>query len=155
MLELKVKMININLNAEHPILNDCRPIFEYSYFIDKIREYQKVGNSRDSSIAKAIQNCREVDIMTSFLSEHGSEVSNMLYTQFNMEDALEVRGEEKYEEGLEAGLEAGIKGLILDELENGLTKDQIVQKLIRIFQLSAEKAENYYEQFSSTPPVIE
>ena len=31
----------------------------------------------------------------------------MLFTEFNMEDALEVRGEEKFEEGLEQGFQRG------------------------------------------------
>jgi len=40
-----------------------------------------------------------------FLAEHGSEAVNMLYTEFNMEDALEVR----FEEGVEKGIEKGIR----------------------------------------------
>ena len=39
MLELKVKVININLSSGHPKLKQCRPIYEYSCFIQKIRDY--------------------------------------------------------------------------------------------------------------------
>ncbi|MBS6645503.1 MAG: hypothetical protein KH366_18165 [Clostridiaceae bacterium] len=38
MLELKVKVININLSADHPKLKQCQPIYEYSCFIQKIRD---------------------------------------------------------------------------------------------------------------------
>lgn len=33
MLELSVKVININLPTENPILAQCRPLYEYSWFI--------------------------------------------------------------------------------------------------------------------------
>lgn len=46
--------------------------------------------------------------MVDFLSTHGSEVSNMIFTEFNMEDALRVRGEEGYEDGLAEGKSLGL-----------------------------------------------
>ena len=33
MLELMVKVININLSVGHPILERCRPLYEYAWFI--------------------------------------------------------------------------------------------------------------------------
>lgn len=38
--------------------------------------------------------------MVDFVRKHGTEAVNMIFTQFNMEDALEVR----YEEGLRMAL---------------------------------------------------
>jgi predicted transposase/invertase (TIGR01784 family) len=42
-----------------------------------------------------------------FLELHSSEVFNMLFTEWNWDDALAVRFEEGMEEGLERGLERG------------------------------------------------
>jgi predicted transposase YdaD len=39
----------------------------------------------------------------------GSEVENMLFTEWNMKDALEVAKEEGKEEGIEEGIEIGEK----------------------------------------------
>lgn len=66
MLELTVKVININLSVNHPILQKCRPLYEYSCY--------------------------------------------MLFTEFNMEDALDVR----YEEGVQAGIQEGSKKVALE-----------------------------------------
>ena len=41
----------------------------------------------------------------------------MLFTEFNMEDALDVRGEEKFAEGKQAGLAEGKAVSILELLE--------------------------------------
>lgn len=45
--------------------------------------------------------------MSEFMREHGSEVSNRLFTQFNMEDALKANYEEGFEDGEEKGEEKG------------------------------------------------
>ncbi len=108
MLELKVKMININPSAGHPILTESRSLYEYSYFIQKIRDYMKADLERDEAIRQAMRDCLREGIMVDFIQEHGTEVINMLFTEFNMEDALEVRGEEKYEEGLADGIAQGM-----------------------------------------------
>ncbi len=99
MLELTVKVININLPVNHPILQKCRPLYEYSWFIQKIREYEEQGMELSQAITYTIQDCTKEGIMVDFLRENSSEAVNMLFTEFNMDDALEVR----YEEGMQAG----------------------------------------------------
>lgn len=49
----------------------------------------------------------------------------MLFTEFNMEDALEIRGEEKFAEGLSTGEE------LFAHLAECLMKDQRQQDLLR------------------------
>lgn len=99
MLELNVKVININLPMKHPILHKCRPLYEYSWFIQKIKEYRTVGMELDEAITKAITDCDREGIMADFLRENSSEAVNMLFTQFNMEDAQKVW----YKEGVQEG----------------------------------------------------
>jgi predicted transposase/invertase (TIGR01784 family) len=47
--------------------------------------------------------------MEAFLEAQGSEVENMLFTKFNMDDAKEVWFEEGMEEGMEKGMKKGMK----------------------------------------------
>ncbi len=103
MLELKVKVVNINLSANHPLLRKSRSMYEYSWFIEQIQKHLTERKIREEAIGEAMRDCRKAGYMTDFIAEHGSEVLNMLFTEFNMEDALEVRGEERYEDGLEDG----------------------------------------------------
>ena len=108
MLELSVKMININLSAGHSLLANCRTIYEYSFFIQKIRDYLDQKFDRNLAIRAAMEECLDNGIMVNFIQEHGTEVINMLFTEFNMEDALAVRGEERYADGLAEGKAAGL-----------------------------------------------
>ncbi|MCM1561623.1 MAG: hypothetical protein NC123_19120 [Butyrivibrio sp.] len=54
MLELKVKVIDINLPANHELLMKCRPLYEYSWFIQKIKEYLASGRDRDGGSEYAL-----------------------------------------------------------------------------------------------------
>jgi len=46
----------------------------------------------------AIKYCRKNDILKDFLEKNGTEVINMLLTEWNMDDALAVRFEEGRED---------------------------------------------------------
>ena len=107
MLELEVKVININLPSGHKLLKECRPMYEYSWFIQRIKEYLTTGWTRDTAITQAVKDCRAEGIMAEFMREHGSEVVNMLYTQWNYDDAVEVEREEAYEDGRAEGRAEG------------------------------------------------
>lgn len=139
MLELSVKVININLPENHPILQRCRPLYEYSWFIQKIKDYLDGGRNRDEAITMAIYDCLEADIMTNFLAEHGTEAINMLFNEFKMEDALAVRFEEGVETGIEQGIEQGIdqgKTAMMREL---IKKKQAKGKSLEIIATELEE----------------
>ncbi len=94
MVELTTKVININQNKGHDILKNCLPMAEYSAFMEYIREYRASGLNNAEAITYAIQRCRKANIMTDFLNKYSSEVENMLFTQWNWDDAMEVAKEE-------------------------------------------------------------
>lgn len=148
MLQLKTKVININLQENHPLLKECRPMYEYSWLIQEIREGTGEGMSRDEAIITAIEAAKKQGILVDFLQEHGTEASNMLFTQFNMDDALRVRGEEKYEDGkadgrvegkAEAILELlGLLGPIPDSCKEEILAEQDIPTLTSWLKLAAK-----------------
>ncbi|MBP3486887.1 MAG: hypothetical protein J6K53_00670 [Roseburia sp.] len=125
MLELTVKVININLPEGHALLARCRPLYEYSWFIQRIKEYMASGMNRDASITASIKDCEKEGIMVDFVRAHGTEAVNMLFTEFNMEDALEVR----YEEGVEDGELLKLIQLVCRKLKKGKSAETIASEL--------------------------
>lgn len=119
MLELEVKVININLPSRHRILEECRPMYEYSWFIQQIKDYLREGWTRDAAITQAVKDCIEEGILVEFMKNHGSEVANMLYTQWDYDEAVSVEREEAYEEGREAGKAIGIAIGIAEGMTDG------------------------------------
>ena len=106
-LELTVKVININEGKNESIAKKCQTLAQYSAFVAKVREYEKEGFSREEAVKKAVIYCRNHDILKEFLEKNSSEIMNMLLTEWNWDDALDVRYEEGLEEGREEGIEKG------------------------------------------------
>ncbi len=151
MLELKVKVINVNLPVNHPLLERCRPMYEYSWFIQRIRDHIAESMDRDEAITQAILDCEREGIMVEFLKEHGTEAVNMLFTEFNMEDALRVRGEECFEEGkqegLKEGLLSGIQALAETCMEFQVSREDTLSRIQNKFHLSEDEAEQYLKKY--------
>ncbi len=151
MLELKVKVINVNLPVNHPLLERCRPMYEYSWFIQRIRDHIAESMGRDEAITQAILDCEREGIMVEFLKEHGTEAVNMLFTEFNMEDALRVRGEECFEEGkqegLKEGLLSGIQALAETCMEFQVSREDTLSRIQNKFHLSEDEAEQYLKKY--------
>ena len=97
-LELVVKVININEGRNQGIVDRCKRLAEYGVFVAKVRIFEKELGSREEAVKEAIKYCQEYDILREFLELHAGEVLSMLFTEFNLDDALAVRWEEGREE---------------------------------------------------------
>jgi flagellar biosynthesis/type III secretory pathway protein FliH len=56
------------------------------------------------------------------LEKHGSEVLNMLFTEWNQDDAIAVAREEALEDGIEIGMEEGMERGMERGMEKGIEK---------------------------------
>ena len=124
MLELKVRVININFAAHHEILEKCQVLKEYSMFIDTIRKYQTLGT--EDPYEHAIKECIEKGILAEYLERKGSEVVNMLVAEYDYNMDIEVQREEAMEDGIQIG-----------EVANAVVT---VKNLIRDFKFTLEQA---------------
>lgn len=118
-LELKAHVYNINQGHNSEILKKCKTLDNYSIFVDKIREYRKNGFSLEESYNHVINYCIKNNVLKSFLENHSSEVFNMLLTEWNQDEALEVAREEAREEGHEEGLQEGRREGLEEGREEG------------------------------------
>ena len=105
-LELVVQVYNINYGHNHQILEKCEALGGYSFFVGKVREYQKVLPFEEA-FKRAIKYCIEHNILKQFLENHGSEVYSMALCGWDIEEARVAWREEAREAGLEEGREEG------------------------------------------------
>lgn len=146
-LELIVEVININYDKNTNVINKCKKLKEYSYFIHLVREYIKKYKDKVKkeelikiSIEKAIKDCIEQNILKEFLKLNSSEVVNMLYTEFNIEKAQEIWTKEAFEEGLE-------QGMIIKQIEMlkefKVDEETIINRIEKEYNLTREEVEKY------------
>lgn len=55
-----------------------------------MQEYLKNGKSRDAAIKGGMESGVRQNVIIEFIEKHGSEVRNMLFTEFNLENTKEV-----------------------------------------------------------------
>jgi hypothetical protein len=79
--------------------------------------------SIDQAMKKAVNWCIEHGVLPDFLKTNGSEVVNMLLTEWNMDKALEVRGREAREEE---------RAKILGLLQSGKRPEEILNA-VRVY----------------------
>ena len=97
-IELTVTIYNINYPRQAKLLRDCRPMHDYSFFIDRIRQNGQSGLPLDAAVEEAMRYCIRNDIMKEYLEKHRGEVSSMVDLEWNEDDAREsyiAQGEEK------------------------------------------------------------
>lgn len=137
-LELVVKVYNINKGHNKEMAERCQILKEYAEFIAVVREKEKEygKGSLEKAMKTAINWCIENDVLKDFLKEHGSEVCNMLLSEFTVEDAVTLARREGRNEGWTKGRNEGwTKGRnegekhIIELLERGYSVDEIKQQI--------------------------
>jgi predicted transposase YdaD len=124
-LELVLTVYNINQGHNEGIVRRCERLRGYSVFIAKVRELEAEGHDLEAAIEGAVKWCITNGILRGFLETHGTEVVNMLMTEWKLEDALVVEREEGREEGREEDREETVRNL----LDFGMSLEQISRAL--------------------------
>jgi hypothetical protein len=106
-LELVATVHNIAAGHSRVTLSRSRALSDYAAFVSAVEGRRAAGLSLDEAVTEAVRECRRRGIMAPYLESRGSEVLGMLLTEWNMEDALRVRGEEEREIGLAEGERRG------------------------------------------------
>ena len=138
--EWTAHMLNMNSSGNQDLLNRCSVLKGYVTLIQYVREYQKAGDSLLDAMDKAIDRCTKEGVLKEYLLKKKSKVKLMLLTEFDEEAFAETMREE--------GREEGIQILILDNLEEQIPEERILAKLQKHYNLTKEKAKEYYDRFS-------
>jgi hypothetical protein len=105
-LELTVPVYNISEGNNAEILSHSKALSDYSAFVTIVGGYEAGGLPRVEAIEKAVYECAQNGIMETYLRLRGSEVRNMLITEWDNDEAVEVAREEGIEEGQASLLDA-------------------------------------------------
>lgn len=98
-LEVTVHVYNLNKGMNTKLLEECPVLKEYCEFADVVSKYK----GQKEKLKAAIEECIQKGILTDYLSERGSEVTNMLIAQYDYEKDIEVKKKEAREEGKNEG----------------------------------------------------
>ena len=118
-LEICVKVININVDKENPVLNRCEALKEYSEFMEQVKF--NIENKIPEALTTAIKQSIKQGFLSDYLSRKSTEVENMLLTEYDYDTDIAVQRQEAYEDGAQQKAIETAKNM----LKEGLSVEQI------------------------------
>ena len=142
-LELVVSVININYNKSSKLLSACKPLKEYTLFVETVRKHTKLDS--ENGFKNAIKECIQNDILREYLQRKSREVVNMLIAEYDYDVDIAVQREEEREialkEGEAQGFSAGSHQKALETAQILKQLGDSVQKIVQATGLSKEEVE--------------
>ena len=109
-IEVKARMLNINHGHNKDIMKKCRPLAEYAWFIDTIRQ-NSAEMSIEDAVDHAIDDMPKDNLIRPYLLANRTEVKNMCITEYDEAETMEMFKEEGRKQGrIEGHKEGRIEG---------------------------------------------
>ena len=124
-LELSVKVVNINYDKASEILERCKPLKQYSLFVDAVR--RNIAVDTEHGFEKAIKECIQNDILREYLQRKSKEVLNMLIGEYDYDTDIAVQREESFDMGRSEGSHQKALETAKNLLQFGLSREKIAQ----------------------------
>ena len=136
-------MININYNKRSKLLGACKPLKEYTLFVETVRKHTKFDS--ENGFKNAIKECIQNDILREYLQRKSREVMNMLIAEYDYDVDIAVQREEEREialkEGEAQGFFAGAHQKALEDARNFKRLGVSVSIITEATGLSKEEVE--------------
>ena len=116
-LELTVQVLNINTDKANKILTACKPLEEYSLFVEEVRKQMQLDS--ENGFTNAVKICIEKGILKEYLQRKAKEVINMLVAEYDYDTDIAVQREESLRIGIQQGIEQGIEQGIQQGFSDG------------------------------------
>ena len=100
-LELTVQVLNINTDKANKILTVCKPLEEYSLFVEEVRKQTQLDP--ENGFTNAVKICIEKGILKEYLMRKSREVINMLVAEYDYDTDIAVQRQESLMIGIEQG----------------------------------------------------
>ena len=138
-LEISVKVININVDKENPILKRCEALKEYSEFIEQVRS--NIENNVPEPFTSAIKETIKKGFLSDYLNRKSTEVQNMLLAEYDYDTDIAVQRKEAREEGISIGLSQGEHKKAVETAKTLLSFGDSIEKISKVTGLAIEEIE--------------
>ena len=116
----------------------------YTYFVEKVRTYQKGNMSLEEAVDRAIEDCIENHVLEDFFRDRKDEVKKMTHLDYTWEKREQMIRKEEFEDGMEQGIERGVEEGIQRgvEQEKRNTADRMLKLQIPMEQIAQAVGES-------------
>lgn len=137
-LECQAQMFNINYGHNQKLLDSCKRLHDYSYFIAEVNKNLDSRYDLNDAIYQAMNVCIKNDVLSDILTKSQSEVFNMLLTEYDEKLHLKT----VYNEGHEDGTKEAISKAIVMLRKLNTPEETIFQLISEEYGISVEEMKN-------------
>ena len=119
-IEVKVTMINVNYGHNKDLMKDCKPLKEYSWFVDRVRFNQKAIGNLEKAVDATLAEMPDDFMIKPFLLNNQAEVKRMCITEYNEEKVFAQQREEGRAEGKAEGRQEGALEMLIGLVKDGM-----------------------------------
>lgn len=131
-------MLNINYGHNQKLLDSCKRLHDYSYFIAEVNKNLDSRYDLNDAIYQAMNVCIKNDVLSDILTKSQSEVFNMLLTEYDEKLHLKT----VYNEGHEDGTKEAISKAIVMLRKLNTPEETIFQLISEEYGISVEEMKN-------------
>ena len=91
-------MININKNHNESLQKNCKPLYDYSIFVDRIKNNINSGMENESAVDEALDWAIGQNLLEGYIMEQKAEFKFSILTEFDQEKYDRSRRQEGYEQ---------------------------------------------------------
>lgn len=144
-LECVATVLNMNAGHNEELMKSCRLLYEYAYFVDRVRYYLEQYQGRlEYAVDCAVSECIEADILKGFLIGHRAEVKTVILTEYDAKQHIEAEKSESYLEGQADGEAIGEARIL--RLMDLMEADGKAEQILRL-RKDTEFLKRMYEQY--------
>ena len=105
-IEVTVRMLNINYGKNKALMEACKPLMEYSWLVENIRQNNKVLGNIEKAVDKTLDEMPDDFVIQKFLLMNKAEVKGMFLTEYDEKKILEQERQEGRAGGIKEANEA-------------------------------------------------
>ena len=124
-VEVKVTMLNINYGKNKELMEACKPLKEYTWLVETVRQRQSEKKNLEAAIDAAIDEMPRDFVIRNYIIGHRAEVKKMFISEWTEQEMLQRDRNEAHNKGLMEGRAEERRDLLARLQENGmLTAEQ-------------------------------
>ena len=121
-------VINLNQNHNKTLQKNCKPLYDYCRFIEKVKQNKKAGQSLEKAADTAVDWAISENLLDGFFRRERSQIMGFYLAEFDQE----VYEKNVYQDGYNEGREEGARDTKISAARNLLqmnlgTPEQIAQ----------------------------
>ncbi len=124
-IQVKVTMLNVNYGRNRKLMQNCRPLSDYSLFTSTVREWKKKKVNAEDAVEIALEKLPKDSEVKRLILENKAAVAKMILFEYDEKGVMESLRQEAWEDGKAEGIAQGKADIAKAMLKDGVPLETV------------------------------